>query len=280
MSTPVARGPVAGRLAGRTALVTGAGQGIGRGIARLFTAAGAAVLACDRTAEGLDALAAEVAAAGGVLRPVVADVADPAAPARLVAAAEALGPLDILVNNAAAYGATSLLDTTDEDWAFAQENCLGQVFRMCRAAVGAMVPRGRGSIVNLASVNQIHGNPRLPAYTAAKGGVCALTLQIAIEYGPRGLRCNALSPGLVLTERTREGLSESDLRTTLEAYPVGRAGEPEDVAYAALFLASDEAGFVNGVDLPVDGGLTVLAASAIVSPKIRRWYGREPWPAG
>ena len=139
-----------------------------------------------------------------------------------------------------------------------------------------MLEAGRGSIVNMASVNQLVANPNLAAYTAAKGAVHALTKQIAVEYGPRGIRCNAISPGLIITERTGAGRSASDLAWDAEAYPVGRVGYPEDVAAAALFLASGEAGFISGVDLPVDGGLTALAPSALITPKVRAWWGRKP----
>lgn len=139
-----------------------------------------------------------------------------------------------------------------------------------------MMQARQGSIVNLASVNQLVANPKLAAYTAAKGGIHALTKQVAIEYGPYGIRCNAVSPGLILNERTLQGRSTADLRLDSEAYPIGRAGKPEDVAQAVLYLASDEASFVTGVDLPVDGGLTSLAPSALVSPKIRGWWGRKP----
>jgi NAD(P)-dependent dehydrogenase (short-subunit alcohol dehydrogenase family) len=106
--------------------------------------------------------------------------------------------------------------------------------------------------------------------------VHALTKQIAVEYGPRGIRCNAISPGFIVTERTMVGRTEADLVWDAEAYPVGRIGYPADVAAAAAFLASDDAAFISGVDLPVDGGLTSVAPSALLSRKIRGWWGRKP----
>jgi NAD(P)-dependent dehydrogenase (short-subunit alcohol dehydrogenase family) len=278
MGTPPPRGDARGRLAGKTGIVTGAAQGIGKGIAKLFAQAGARLVVCDNDAALLSTTAAELRREGGSIEAIACDVTARDAPARLVEAATRNARLDFLVNNAAAYVNKSLLDTSDADWDSTLDACLTQVFAMCRAAVAAMARQGGGSIVNLASVNQIHANPNLAAYTAAKGGVAGLTIQIAVQYGPHGVRCNALSPGLIVTEKVSAYLTDYDRRMNEEAYPVGRLGMPVDVAYAALFLASDESSFINGVDLPVDGGLSILAASALVSPRVRKWYGREPWP--
>jgi NAD(P)-dependent dehydrogenase (short-subunit alcohol dehydrogenase family) len=120
------------------------------------------------------------------------------------------------------------------------------------------------------------GQPCVSAYAAAKGGIHAMTRQMAVECGPFGIRVNALSPGLIVTEAFAARLQPDDVALTLEAYPLGRLGRPEDVAEAALFLASDAAGYITGVDLPVDGGLTAQMAAAVVSPRIRAWSGRPP----
>jgi NAD(P)-dependent dehydrogenase (short-subunit alcohol dehydrogenase family) len=269
-------GDVRGRLAGRTGIVTGVGTGIGRGIARLFADAGAALVVCDVEPDLLADAAADLRGRGVRVEEVAGDVADPRLAEEMVARAAALGGPDFLVNNAARYATKPLLETTDEDWDGTLAATLDSVFYFCRAAVRAMVARGGGSIVNIASVNQIHANPNLPAYTAAKAGVRGLTMQIAVQYGPQGVRANAISPGLVVTERNGPAMSDFDVAMNVEAYPVGRLGAPGDVAHAALFLASDASAWISGADLPVDGGLSALAASAMVSPKVRRWYGRKP----
>ncbi len=274
--TPLSTCTVAGRLAGRVAIVTGVGAGIGKGIATLFAEAGAHLVACDVDADTLERTAAEIRAAGGRIETLVCDVADRASADALVARAEGLGGPQILVNNAARYATKALLDTSDDEWDGTLAATLDSVFYLCRAAVRSMVARGGGSIVNIASVNQIHANPNLPAYTAAKAGVRGLTMQIAVQYGTQGVRANSISPGLVVTEANAPTMSAHDVAMNVEAYPVGRLGRPVDVAHAALFLASDEAAWISGVDLPVDGGLVAVAASSMVSPKVRRWYGRKP----
>jgi NAD(P)-dependent dehydrogenase (short-subunit alcohol dehydrogenase family) len=276
--TPVSSGPVAAVLAGKVCIVTGASAGIGRAIALLFARSSARLIAADRDAPGLERLAAAIAAEG--LPPpgcIAVDVTAADAPARIMEAAIAQGGPDVLVNNAGVTTVRPLLDTTDADWDAAIAICLTSAFRLSREAARAMQARRcGGAIVNMASVNAMMGQPCVAAYAAAKGGIHAMTRQMAVECGAHGIRVNALSPGLIVTEAFAARLDAEDVRLTVEAYPLGRLGQPEDGAHAALFLASDAAAFITGADLPVDGGLTAQMAAAVVSPRIRAWTGRPP----
>ncbi len=263
------------RLKDQVCIVTGAGRGIGHGIVLRFLAEGARVVALERDTAALAEL--RRSCASDHLLVLEGDAADQTTIDATIAQTLAHWErIDVLVNNAVAYAEHGVTTTSDQDWADTIDSGLTSVFRWCRAALTPMLAQGRGVIVNMASINQIVANPNLAAYTAAKGGVHALTKQIAVEYGPRGIRCNAISPGFIITERTMVGRSAADLEWDAEAYPVGRVGQPADVAAAAAFLASEDAAFISGVDLPVDGGLTAVAPSALLSRKIRAWWGRKP----
>jgi meso-butanediol dehydrogenase/(S,S)-butanediol dehydrogenase/diacetyl reductase len=248
------------RFTARTVLITGAGRGIGRAAALRLAQEGAAVAVVDRDAEPAHEVVRQIAGLGRTGVALVADIADPEAPARLVADAErALGPLDVLVNNAAHALRPTLAATGPDDWQAELAVTLDAAWRMSRAVLPGMAGRGRGVIVNVTSVNALLalGNP---AYSAAKAGLLSVTRAIALEYGPRGIRCNAVSPGSIRTEhpswQDRLRRDPQAFEKLARWYPVGRVGRPEEIAACIAFLAADEASFVNGANLVADGGLT------------------------
>jgi len=238
-------------LEGKAALVTGASRGIGAAIARELSRAGARVAVSYRS--GRDAAEEIAAGIGGIA--VGGDVGDADEARALVEEAEAaLGDLDILVNNAGVTRDTLLARMSDEDWADVLDTNLGGVFHTSRAVARNMLRRRAGSIVNLTSVVGLRGNPGQANYVAAKAGVIGFTKALARELGSRGVRVNAVAPGYIETELTNV-LSEPVRDRILANTPLGRLGRPEDVAGAVRFLCSDEAAFVTGEVLLVDGGL-------------------------
>jgi 3-oxoacyl-[acyl-carrier protein] reductase len=234
-------------LEGKVALVTGASRGIGRAIALELGRAGAEVVVGYRTGrDEAEAVAAEI---GG--RAVESDVADPASAKALV---EAAGNLDILVNNAGLTRDGVLARMSDEDWRTVLDTNLSSVFYTCRAAARPMMKRRAGAIVNISSIVGVHGNWGQTNYAASKAGIIGFTKSLARELGSRNVRANVVAPGYVRTQLT-DVLPEEATEAMLQNTPLGRLGDPEDVAGAVRFLCSDEAAFVTGVVLLVDGGL-------------------------
>ena len=241
-------------LTGQHALVTGAGRGIGLEIARTLKDAGAAVTIGEFLEDAGRAAAEEL---GGNF--VQVDVCDPESAARMIEEAETHAPVDILVNNAGIANNVAAEDASDDDWLNVINVNLNGVFWCCRAAGKKMLARGAGSIVNIASMSGMIVNKPQPqaAYNVSKAGVIMLTKSLAAEWAKQGVRVNAVSPGYIGTEMTKAGMSNEDWnRQWLEMTPMGRVGEPADIAHAVLYLASNAARFATGTNLVVDGGYT------------------------
>jgi len=231
----------------KTALVTGGSRGIGAAVARELARAGATVVVGYRSGvEEAEAIASEI---GG--RAVQADVSNGEDARRLV---EEAGDLDVLVNNAGITRDGVLARMTDEDWRSVIETNLSSVFYTCRAVSRGMMKRRGGSIVNLSSIVGLHGNWGQSNYAASKGGIVAFTKSLAQELGSRGVRANVVAPGYIKTQLT-DAIPEDARQQMLGLTPLGRFGEPEDVARAVRFLSSDDASFITGEVLVVGGGL-------------------------
>lgn len=269
---------MSGRFAGKVAIVTGGATGIGRATAlRLAREGASVVLTTSRNRDALDATVAEIRENGGEATGLVADAArDEDAAATVAAALEAFGRLDVVVANAAWFQPSAPAhEMPDDDWDRALAVDLKGVFLAAKHGIPAMLETaGRGAIVNVSSINSTVHAPGLPAYSAAKGGVDALTRQMALEYGPRGVRVNAVNPGLIAVETVRAFLDAhpDEVAAARECVPLDRAGNPEDVAGAIAFLASDDASYISGATLPVDGGLAIQSAMAVVRPGLRRGW--------
>lgn len=251
------------RLAGKVAVVTGIGAGIGKGIALMFAQQGAHVVGCDIQAAKAQATVEEAAAQGLTLHSLhPLDLTHPDAARELMAHAVGLhGGLDILVN-AAAFGAFEWLEQMDYErqWRRTLVGEVDIVFLACQAAWPHLKARGGGAVVNFASANArmaLSLSPAL-AHCAGKGAVLAMSRQLAMEGGPHGIRVNTISPALVVTEATREPLEHIPgfEQQVLSKFMVKRLGQPEDIGWAAVYLASDEAGWVTAADFAIDAGAT------------------------
>lgn len=257
-----------GRLDGKVALITGAGSGMGRAASELFAGEGARVVVADYSEGGGAATVEAVRSAGGVATFVRADVSSASDCDTMVRhAVDTYGGLHILYNNAGVFPDDDggVLDTPEATWERVMEINLKGVWLGCRAGIPAMVDSGGGSIVNVASFVALMGAATAQiAYTSSKGGVLAMTREIAVEWARRGIRANALCPGPIQTPLLEELLSDPVRRARrLVHIPMGRLGRAEELAKAALFLASDDSSYMTGASLVVDGGIT----AAYVTPE-------------
>ncbi|MBN9559516.1 MAG: 3-oxoacyl-[acyl-carrier-protein] reductase [Alphaproteobacteria bacterium] len=243
------------RLDGKPALVTGASGGIGAAIARSLHAQGAVVVLSGTRRDALDALAGEL---GDRTHVCPADLRDPAAPDALVEAAEqAAGPLHVLVNNAGMTRDMLAMRLRDEDWQAVLDVDLTAPFRLARAALRGMVRRRAGRIIGISSIVGATGNAGQANYAAAKAGLVGMTKALAQEVGSRNITVNIVAPGFIETPMTAV-LNEAQRSKLSGAIALGRLGQPEDVAAAVTYLASDEAGWVTGATLHVNGGMAMI----------------------
>jgi 3-oxoacyl-[acyl-carrier protein] reductase len=248
---------VTGTVAGRVAVVTGGARGIGRAMTRALAAAGAKVVVSGRNQAALEEACAEVVAAGGEALAVPADVAVEAEADHLVARTlETFGKAEILINNAGVTKDGLLLRMSDKDWDEVLDTNLKGAFHCTRAFARPMVRQRWGRIVNITSVIGLTGNAGQVNYAASKAGLIGLTKAVAKELASRHITVNAVAPGFIDTAMT-EALGEKAREGLMARIPLGRLGKPEDVAHAVLFLCSEEAGYVTGQVLTVDGGMVM-----------------------
>ena len=249
----------------QAAIVTGASSGIGRATALRFAAAGSAVLAVGRDAPALDAIAELVERAGGRAVPHVADVTAPETPDAVVAAAlQQFGRLTTVVNAAGIIGSGTVASTSDEQWREMMAVNVDAPFRLMRAASAALTET-KGSIVNVSSVTGLRAFPGVLAYCVSKAAVDQLTRCAALDMAPRGVRVNAVNPGVVISNLHRRGGMDEDryaafLEHSKTTHPLGRAGGPEEIAELIFFLASERAGWITGETISIDGGRHLTCA--------------------
>lgn len=250
------------RLAGKVALITGAGSGIGRATAEAFAREGASVVVAGRRVQPLDEVVSAIRSTGGSAIAASGDVGDAADAEGLVAATvDAFVRIDVLVNNAGQELVGNVLDTSEEWWDRVQATNLKGVFLVSKAALPHMLRHKQGSIINVASQLAFVGAKNFAAYTASKGGVVNLTRSMALDYAEQGIRVNALCPGAVDTPLLRRQFEDREgpqgtLHDLARLHPMGRLGRPEEIAPAAVFLASEESSFMTGGSLVIDGGYT------------------------
>jgi len=247
------------RLEGKSAVITGAANGIGRATAVVFAAEGARIVATDIDADGLESLRSELEATGAACATVVGDVSQDTDARRMIdAAVERYGRLDVLVANAGVIPLGSITESTAEDWDYVMSIDGRGMFLSCKYAIEAMLETGGGAIVCLSSISGMAGQARQSTYGPAKFAASGLTKHLAVELADKGIRVNAVAPGTIRTEAVRRLPEQPGGAEYIEEirkhHPMGRLGEPEEVAKAIAFLASDDASFITGAILAVDGG--------------------------
>ncbi len=241
-------------LKGKVALVTGGATGLGLGIARQFIALGASVAITGRNPDKLEKAKSELGDRCYVVRNDVTD--KPGHPALIQEVEQALGPLDILVNNAGVHKKAPSLEITDDDFHTVMDTNLNSVFSLTREALRVMVPRGAGSVIMISSMAALYGLPYVAAYSGSKTALLGLTRSLSVEYSWSGVRINAIAPGFIESKMLRKAMEQDPKRKerVLERTPMRRFGTPDEIGYAAAFLASDASKFITGACLPVDGG--------------------------
>jgi NAD(P)-dependent dehydrogenase (short-subunit alcohol dehydrogenase family) len=261
-------------LNGKVAIVTGAGSGIGRASAIRFAQEGAKVMVADVRPESAANTAAEIEGAGGSAKSIAVDVRIGAQVERMVNETVAVfGRLDIVFNNAGVFVPKNVVDTTEEEWDWVVDVCLKGVFFGCKYSIPHLIKSGGGVIINTASGAGIEGVPNLGAYQAAKGGVVIMSKGIALDFARQGVRCVSICPGVIETPIAENcntipvGQSQQMWNRTGLIHPLGRNGKPEEVAALATFLASDQASFITGVAVPIDGGFN---AGNFIPPELFR----------
>lgn len=243
------------RLEGKSVIITGGGSGIGRACTQLFCDEGAQVAITGRRPGRLESTAKEV---GGQVLTVAGDLTKNDDLDRLVAETlNAFGKIDIVVNNSGLFAGSPIHETKDENWDSIMDINMRAVFQLTKRVLPHMIKRKSGNFVHISSILGLIAVPGVAAYNVSKGALIQFNRSIAMEYGPAGVRSNAVCPGLVKTEMTEDLMNDEELmKEWSKDYPIGRFGIPKDIANACLYLASDEASFVTGVALPVDGGFT------------------------
>jgi NAD(P)-dependent dehydrogenase (short-subunit alcohol dehydrogenase family) len=247
------------KLRGKTALVTGASRGLGAVIAAGLAAEGASVALHGRDSSAVATVKDRIVADGGRAISVSGDVRDPAqVDAMVTRAVEELGSVDILVNNAGVMSTAPFLELSPDEWDAVLETNLRGYFLVGQRAAREMVSRKYGRIINISSTRQVQAWPGSTAYCASKGGIAMLTRIMALELAPHGVRVNSVAPGTFLTDLNREYLSDPEFQEKrIATIPAGRLGVPEDLVAATVLLASDDADFIVGASLMVDGGQTL-----------------------